>query len=693
MLQVDPQLTGSPPAEGASVVLTQPVVRLDSGHGAVWIADSALAARIVTRLADPRIDAYGLENGGALLIVPLPAAVTSVAAVQLRMQDAPLTLTLAHKAVVTPDAVAWTAHPRLHCSVLHAALNHQRRTRLEVEHWPPLPPPEGLRRMLVAPGVLYLELDVLPDHLRLGRPGEWSATVETGAVASGGWFLYADRPEDPGPLVLMGRDGIGGTLALDTAEAGLLQHLASLDAVQHLRQREALGRLAVRTGTPEIATVVAESVAAQALAPRIELRGERVLAALDLALPVEDAVLVVGRLDPALPVGDLALMPPSGTALTTPVQRLLPGRAEIGVLAPIDTLLAPACRQVRGQLLLPSGQMINLLSPLAPEAADQRRAAILAAAPVAAWTPAAIATLFGPALAVAQAAFVKTVAVEEEVSFGQAPRQPILSVIIPLYQEYHFLRPQLLSFAGDPDREHVELIYVLDQPKDRASVEHLLQGLSRVFGVACRLLVLSRNGGYAVANNLAVEQARGTGLVLMNSDVVPTRPGWTGRWWQRHCQITKIGASGPRLLYADGSLQHAGLFFEAGRQPWFTNNHYFKGYPADFPPALTPRAVPGVTGACLMVERALYRSVGGFDSGYVIGDFEDSDLCLRLRADGRTIHYDPGETLFHMERSSIRHHAGYAETAVARYNGWRQTHLWGDAITQLMTAFAGEGAA
>ncbi len=686
--EVETTVTSARAPDQSAGVLRHPIVRLDAGHGAVLLADPALASTVTSTLADPRIDAYALSEGAALMIVPLPATVTEVTALQVRLQDQVLALQFADTAVAT--SAPWLQHPRVPMALAHASLNSRRQPLLALGNWPPFAPADGVRQVLRASGVLYVELDHLPDQLRLGSPGRWAAAIETGALSTGGYFVVADLPQGAHDVVLIGREGAGGALPLAAASSALLDHLSTLDAVQHIRQREALGRLAVRTESAVIASLVRDCQARRALPARIEQLGERVIAALDLALPVGDALLVVGRLDPLLDPAQLAIMPPTGTPIASPLQRLAPDRPEVAALVSIPGEMAGICTQVRGQFTAPNGQLLTLLSPLAPTTPELARAAILAAAPPVAWTEVALATLFGPALAHWQAAFVPLVTVADEMVFGTPPAEPVVSIIVPLYHDYSFLRAQLMAFAVDPDAPAVELLYVLDQPKDRLVVEQLLDGLTQALGVACRLIVLSCNGGYGLANNHGAALARGTGLVLMNSDVVPTSRGWISRWWQRHRQHDRIGASGPKLLYADGSLQHAGLFFARERLPWWINKHYHKGYPAAFPAAQQARAVPGVTGACLMIDRQLFRRLGGFNTGYVIGDFEDSDLCLRLRAEGFSIHYDSGETLFHIERSSMRHHTGYTETAAGRYNGWRQTQIWGHAIERLMADFSSE---
>ena len=69
----------------------------------------------------------------------------------------------------------------------------------------------------------------------------------------------------------------------------------------------------------------------------------------------------------------------------------------------------------------------------------------------------------------------------------------------------------------------------------------------------------------------------------------------------------------------------------------WSNRHFHKGMPRRWPGATRRRLVPGVTGAALLVTRPLFEQVGGVCEDYIIGDYEDSDLCLRLRAAGAAI--------------------------------------------------------
>ena len=64
-------------------------------------------------------------------------------------------------------------------------------------------------------------------------------------------------------------------------------------------------------------------------------------------------------------------------------------------------------------------------------------------------------------------------------------------------------------------------------------------------------------------------------------------------------------------------------------------------------------SLPAVTGACMLIRRSDFDAIDGWDTGYLIGDFEDSDLCLKLRNKGKNCVYVPTVELTHLERQSF----------------------------------------
>lgn len=343
--------------------------------------------------------------------------------------------------------------------------------------------------------------------------------------------------------------------------------------------------------------------------------------------------------------------------------------------------------QPRVELRLKSGTSLFLRPGIQPADAVAIRARALAAVPPQHLSAGMLERTLAPVLAECQKALRESLPEPRIRSFGKGPASPAVSVVIPLYRVYDFLRVQVAAFAADRwFADKAELIYVLDSPEHEAEVAHLLGGLFLAYGLPMQLAVMGRNGGFSAACNAGAAVSRGEALALVNSDVIPTGDGWLPELLRRLDRRNRIGAVGPKLLYDDGSLQHAGLYFKRDSKGTWLNHHYFKGMPAAYGPANVERPVPGVTGACLVLSRALFMEVGGFDDGYVIGDYEDSDLCLKIARAGLGVVYVPGVSLYHLERQSISKSLDYTRGVASQHNAWLQTRRWDGQIEALMAA-------
>lgn len=287
-----------------------------------------------------------------------------------------------------------------------------------------------------------------------------------------------------------------------------------------------------------------------------------------------------------------------------------------------------------------------------------------------------------PALSRIQARYGLGGRVDRVVQFGTPPPAPDISVIVPLYGRIDFVEQQLAQFVHDAAFRTIDLIYVLDSPELADELVEFAGALEPLYRLPFRVVLLDRNSGFALANNMGASVAKGRLLVLMNSDILPGKPGWLRTMQEYYDATPDVGALGPKLLYEDGSVQHAGLFFYYDRaaREW-NNDHYFKGMHGSLPAANIARKVPAVTAACMMIDAKLYASAGGLQGSYVQGDFEDSDLCLRLFQQGYRSWYLPRAELYHLEGqsypSSMRKWTG-------RFNRWLHTHLWGSLIPAVM---------
>jgi GT2 family glycosyltransferase len=190
------------------------------------------------------------------------------------------------------------------------------------------------------------------------------------------------------------------------------------------------------------------------------------------------------------------------------------------------------------------------------------------------------------------------------------------------------------------------------------------------------------NRGYSGANNLGASLAKSDTLVFFNSDLFPRDPGWLQVFVNHIVGNKKIGAMCPRLLYPDGSIQHAGIQFVRREELgiWI-NHHPHMGCPVEADPCKELTKVHAVTGACMVVRKKAFDAVEGWDTGYLIGDFEDTDLCFKIQSKGYWTMYLPSVELTHLERQSFRNigHGDYRQQVVI-FNAVRHQQRWGDEI-------------
>lgn len=276
-----------------------------------------------------------------------------------------------------------------------------------------------------------------------------------------------------------------------------------------------------------------------------------------------------------------------------------------------------------------------------------------------------------------------------ERALGKPCNQPLVSIVIPLFGRIDFVEHQLLEFIKDDWlKQNAEIIYVVDDPSIVENLNATAETLFRLYQLPFRWVWGNVNRGFSGANNLGAKYAKSQNLVFLNSDAFPKRPGWLQEMLHTLEEHPSLGAVGVRLLFGDGGIQHAGMEFHRREEMGIWVNHHPR---MGLDPSLDPQkgltVVPAVTGACMALRRSDFDRIGGWDTGYLIGDFEDSDLCLKLRAEGMSIGYLPQVELIHLERQSFKL-LGQDEfrQRVVIYNAVRHQGRWGHLIAQRIEA-------
>lgn len=292
-----------------------------------------------------------------------------------------------------------------------------------------------------------------------------------------------------------------------------------------------------------------------------------------------------------------------------------------------------------------------------------------------------------PAAQALQDACNRLVAIKKITQYGLPIKKPIVSIIIPLYRQLDFLPTQLAIFGNDFDiKTRAEIIYILDSPEQQIEVENRLTHGNILYNLPIKLIVMNRNSGYSNSNNFGAQEARGKYLLLMNSDVLPIKDGWLKKMVDFYRSTPKIGALGPKLLYSDDTFQSAGIYFVPINPHYWLNATYQHGFPSNYPWQRESRPVPAVTGACLMIKRDIYNRLGGLSNEYIIGDFEDTDFCLKCVNAGFNNWYYADVSFYHFERQSMPFNNTY-KTFAHDSNAYHHTKKWNSVIMKIMRKY------
>jgi hypothetical protein len=249
--------------------------------------------------------------------------------------------------------------------------------------------------------------------------------------------------------------------------------------------------------------------------------------------------------------------------------------------------------------------------------------------------------------------------------------RPDLSIVIPTYGSAPLVATCVRSICAHADALTVEIIVVDDDSP--VGVKDQIQSLFP----DVLFLRTEKNLGYGGAANLGLERCRGRFLVVSNDDVT-IEQGALSRMVDFLESHPDAGAAGPRLLNPDGTVQKSffrktGMFpvilRAAFPSPWLAHfgslrivrrgmNRLGRDLGSLGEAPQKPRRVANVMGAFIMMRRAVFERLRGFDSQRFYLFAEEVDLFLRMRKAGWTLYYLPEARVTHLANQTIRHFQG-----------------------------------
>jgi len=226
---------------------------------------------------------------------------------------------------------------------------------------------------------------------------------------------------------------------------------------------------------------------------------------------------------------------------------------------------------------------------------------------------------------------------------GQAP---LVSIIIPTRDQLPLLQRCVETLVDKTAYRHFELL-IVDNDSRTQEARDWLEGLESLGSDQVRVLRYPHAFNYSAMNNLAAGHARGEYLLLLNNDTAVLQEEWLDEMLN-HALRPEVGVVGAKLLYPDGSVQHAGVILGLNGPADHPYNGEALTAPGHMHRLQVDQGLSAVTGACLMIRKSLYEAVGGLDEEAFKVSYNDIDLCLKVRQTGHLVVWTPHALMMHV---------------------------------------------
>lgn len=244
-----------------------------------------------------------------------------------------------------------------------------------------------------------------------------------------------------------------------------------------------------------------------------------------------------------------------------------------------------------------------------------------------------------------------------------------LSVIIVTYNNQGTIKKCLDSVLKNT--RGCEVIMVDNYSEDGTMRE------VREIGSRVQVIASEKNLGFARGNNLGVKKSSGEYLVFLNPDTEVVEDGSLNKLVSDLKSHRQYGLIGPKITYPDGKVQTTVRNLPTVGRVF---SEYILGQKGsyDFYDPMCPDLcrVESVVGACMVISKELFETVGGFDERYFLY-YEDLEICRQILNHGLEVGYQPRVVLKHKLGSSGRGgevSKHLVESAVV-FHGWLEFQL------------------
>lgn len=214
---------------------------------------------------------------------------------------------------------------------------------------------------------------------------------------------------------------------------------------------------------------------------------------------------------------------------------------------------------------------------------------------------------------------------------------PLVSIIIPVYNQFHYTYNCLKAIREHSGNIPYEVIIADDGSSDFTSrLSEIVTGLN--------IIVNQKNLRFLRNCNNAAKQARGQYILFLNNDT-QVQNGWLSSLVQLIESNDSIGMVGSKLVYPDGRLQEAGGIVWKDGSAW----NYGRGQDMTRPEYCYVKESDYISGAAIMIRAGLWQEIGGFDERFAPAYCEDTDLAFSVRKAGYKVLFQPESIVVHFE--------------------------------------------
>ncbi|MCI8465147.1 MAG: glycosyltransferase family 2 protein [Lachnospiraceae bacterium] len=227
--------------------------------------------------------------------------------------------------------------------------------------------------------------------------------------------------------------------------------------------------------------------------------------------------------------------------------------------------------------------------------------------------------------------------------------EPLVSVIIPSKDHTDDLRVCVKSLLEKASYKKLEVLIVENNSTEEETFRCYQELEDRYENL--RVLRWKKKGfNFSAINNFALPHAKGEYLLFLNNDTEFINKNCIEELLS-FCQRDEVGIVGAQLFYDDDTIQHAGVVVGYKGIAGHTFIGFHRGEKTYFLRSMCAQDYSAVTAACMMTKRSVFEEIGGFDEGMAVA-FNDIDYCLKVRALGKLVVYNPFAQLYHYESKS-----------------------------------------